>query len=446
MFKELVIFLTITISSVSVIVSVQNSQMKTTKEVSCDSENKTASEINTLAKSITVKVSATDQWGSGILVSQKDKVYTVVTNHHVIKKGKNYQIQTEDKIKHKGRLKNINVGKNDLAVLEFESETKYAIACLNNETSQKNDLVFASGYPLEANLNKDNGFVLTTGNITLISDKDIPNFKEENTGGYRIGYTNDIQNGMSGGPVLNSQGQVIGINGRHQPLFKKKPSQSDDSFAIPIQTFIQLIPPNDINILIVKNNIPKNTSSSTNDSNQNPNVNPTSAPNPSPTPNNQKPVQNPNVNPTSIPNPSLTPEDAKVTNEQLTDVYNSLSILSDFSPNELKKVINTPEGKQKNLQQKLEKVGMMLEKAVNFASDQTQQINPPDSDYENDTDKIIAIDKALSILTALEQNTLIQIINSPKAQKLKFSERSKYISALIRQVIVNPKSTDNNGK
>lgn len=38
-------------------------------------------------------------------------------------------------------------------------------------------------------------------------------------GGYRLGYTNEIQKGMSGGPVLNQQGQLVALNGMHQPLW-----------------------------------------------------------------------------------------------------------------------------------------------------------------------------------------------------------------------------------
>lgn len=32
--------------------------------------------------------------------------------------------------------------------------------------------------------------------------------------GYRLGYTSPVEQGMSGGPILTLQGQVVGLNGR----------------------------------------------------------------------------------------------------------------------------------------------------------------------------------------------------------------------------------------
>ena len=45
-------------------------------------------------------------------------------------------------------------------------------------------------------------------------------------GGYQLGCTNDVFQGMSGGPVLNQQGELIGING-----LLKYPFQGIDAFT-----------------------------------------------------------------------------------------------------------------------------------------------------------------------------------------------------------------------
>jgi serine protease Do len=49
-------------------------------------------------------------------------------------------------------------------------------------------------------------FKLKTGTIKMQLTKTLP-------GGYQLGCTNDVSQGMSGGPVLDQQGELIGING-----------------------------------------------------------------------------------------------------------------------------------------------------------------------------------------------------------------------------------------
>jgi tetratricopeptide (TPR) repeat protein/S1-C subfamily serine protease len=76
-------------------------------------------------------------------------------------------------------------------------------------------------------------------------------------GGYQIGYTNEVEKGMSGGPVLNIQGQLVGINGIHaQPLWENpyvyedgtqpndtlKQRMKSSSWAVPIQLLAKLAP------------------------------------------------------------------------------------------------------------------------------------------------------------------------------------------------------------
>ncbi|MCA1992984.1 MAG: serine protease [Coleofasciculus sp. S288] len=204
-------------------------------------------QLSQLAKSITVKVLSGETWGSGILIHRQGPIYTVVTNEHVLTPGygKPYRIQTAN-----GRLysaivpRTVGFNGNDLGVLQFRSDTGvYAVASLgDSSTVAQGNEVFAAGFPFGST-----GFVFTTGQISLLLDKALE-------GGYQIGYTNDIQKGMSGGPLLNRQGQVVGINGRHAYplwgngyLFKdgSAPSQQLQeqiiqlSWAVPMETFVQ---------------------------------------------------------------------------------------------------------------------------------------------------------------------------------------------------------------
>ena len=206
--------------------------------------------LDRVAKSITVKVRSGNSWGSGILLQRQGQVYTVVTNRHVLNLGDYpYIIETPDGDTYEANLPSINMpfGGNDLAVLQFRSLDKfYQIASLkSSRTLSEGDRVFAAGFPFDGR-----GFVLTKGWVSLLPDRDLEQ-------GYKIGYTNDIQKGMSGGPLLNSQGEVVGINGMHAyPLWGDPYVYRDGSlpsadvrdrmialaFAIPIDTFAQLAP------------------------------------------------------------------------------------------------------------------------------------------------------------------------------------------------------------
>ncbi|BAZ10404.1 peptidase S1 and S6 chymotrypsin/Hap [Calothrix sp. NIES-4071] len=193
--------------------------------VAIQPSTKSQPQLQRIASSITVKILAGDFLGSGILIKKQGQVYTVVTNAHVLRAGKPpYQIQT-----HKGLLysatpvEKLNVvsphstslQKADLALLQFQStDQNYPIASLGS-TSKLNigNEVYAAGFPGDTQANTDKGFVVKSGRVSFVLNKALE-------GGYQIAYTNDIQKGMSGGPVLNRAGEVIAINGMHaEPLW-----------------------------------------------------------------------------------------------------------------------------------------------------------------------------------------------------------------------------------
>lgn len=213
------------------------------------SDQLSAEQLRKYAQSITVKVLSGDTWGSGILIHRKGQVYTVLTNQHVLTpgEGKPYHVQTPDGLIYQATVSRVaEFEGNDLGLLQFSSsEEAYTVASLGTLTLFKGDEVFAAGFPFEAK-----GFVFTTGQISLLLDKALD-------GGYQIGYTNDIQKGMSGGPLLNRRGQVVGINGRHAyplwgnpyvfkdgsvPTVATQEQMSHFSWAVPVQTFLQVAP------------------------------------------------------------------------------------------------------------------------------------------------------------------------------------------------------------
>ncbi len=170
------------------------------------------SQLLHLAQSVTVKVLSKDSWGSGILIQKQGKVYSVLTNEHVLIAGDPpYRIQTPDgQIYNAELVKTAQFQENDLSLLHFRStKTVYAVALLGAAPLQ-GDEVFAGGFPLavEKSTSGLQEFVFTRGKVSLVLHKALE-------GGYQIGYTNKVENGMSGGPVLNRRGEVVAINGMH---------------------------------------------------------------------------------------------------------------------------------------------------------------------------------------------------------------------------------------
>nr|WP_263011629.1 MULTISPECIES: serine protease [unclassified Laspinema] len=211
-----------------------------------------AEQVREIAQRITVKVLSGRSGGSGIIIQKQGLIYTVVTNQHVLTagQGSGYQIQTPDGRTYPGEVvRTVSFEGNDLALLQFRSPgADYTVASVGTSSSlQAGDEVFAAGFPFESE-QLGSAWTFTTGTISLIADRAIK-------GGYQIAYTNPVEKGMSGGPILNRQGQVIGINGMHAyPLWGdpylftdgSRPSTAmreimvRSSMGIAINTFVQL--------------------------------------------------------------------------------------------------------------------------------------------------------------------------------------------------------------
>ncbi len=217
-----------------------------------------------IARLVTVRVLTEQGSGSGAIVARRGQTYTVLTCQHVLDTSKDgkYRILSADGQVHEARLKSIsNPQKIDLALVQFDSPIVYSVVTLGNSNLLTNDVpIFAAGFPNYHTVSKDEiedtrewgikAFNFTDGKVAMVlKDKSLPE-------GYSLGYTNDVKVGMSGGPVLNAKGELVGINGRLKypvqgiEVFtfadSTKPSQEMFeqmealSWAIPIVIFRQL--------------------------------------------------------------------------------------------------------------------------------------------------------------------------------------------------------------
>jgi len=216
-----------------------------------------------IARGITVRVITNPGSGSGVIVNRTGKIYTVLTNEHVVVDtwDHHYMILTGDGLNHPAHLVESRQFSNlDLAIVQFSSDKSYQLAQLGNlDHSSLGQTVYAAGFPNWHLINSHTpintiswglkALKITTGTIKILTN--LPLSK-----GYQLGYTNDIENGMSGGPVLDAHGHLIGINGRLKHPFNgissyvftdgSRPSQeqflkmAELSWGIPVNTVQKL--------------------------------------------------------------------------------------------------------------------------------------------------------------------------------------------------------------
>ncbi len=208
---------------------------------------KSATEIAAIAQATTVKIDNNlgVPGGSGVIVSKKGNMYTVLTANHVVKNVNiSYVVKTKDNQKHPvTSVKNLKANGLDLAYITFKSPREYSLAIIgNSEYATPGASIYVSGYPLSSEIGEERYHEFTTGTITSI--------RQSATEGYTMRYQALTRRGMSGGPVFNTNGQLIGIHGQGDVIGSVKnesssipePLKTGFNAAIPIKNFTTLAP------------------------------------------------------------------------------------------------------------------------------------------------------------------------------------------------------------
>jgi tetratricopeptide (TPR) repeat protein len=177
------------------------------------------------AKQFTVFISTGSGCGSGILVpqqqssidcnsdsvilaNQKMKQYWVLTAAHVVNKchsSEQVYIKTFDQLRHYFDVNKIRFLSNvDLALVRFHSEYNYPVSPIAENLPNRRETIYftAFGYFGEDTANPH--FLFQKGEINASTLKPVEK-------GCGIVYSPQAQPGMSGGAVLNQQGELIGI-------------------------------------------------------------------------------------------------------------------------------------------------------------------------------------------------------------------------------------------
>jgi S1-C subfamily serine protease len=171
-------------------------------------------DVEQLARLTSVRILTLRSSGSGILVQRQGNIYTLLTNWHVFTFSDRPSILTADGQRYALLEAPQQLGGADMAIARFSSHLSYEVAPLSPYPATVGEPVYAAGFPMyywgtvqtTFDLGVD-AFQLTWGNVSLVLNKSLAQ-------GYRLGYTNRIESGMSGGPIFSDRGLLLGINGR----------------------------------------------------------------------------------------------------------------------------------------------------------------------------------------------------------------------------------------
>ena len=179
--------------------------------------------------SITASATGSTATGSGVILSEKGYL---VTNYHVIEDAQSLTVRLTDE----RELEAAVVGTDpvsDLAVLYIQADGLTEAQFGDSDALRVGDAVVAIGDPLGVELRG----TMTNGIVSAINRDVTVNGRTMNL----IQTNAALNSGNSGGPLINSYGQVVGINTMKIGAFTDKSGVEGLGFAIPSATVKEIV-------------------------------------------------------------------------------------------------------------------------------------------------------------------------------------------------------------
>ncbi len=139
--------------------------------------------------------------GSGFVVSSDG---LIVTNAHVVDGSDKVEVTLKDGRTYKGKVMGTD-SLTDVAVIKIDAESLPAVTFADSDRLQPGEWAIAIGNPLGLDNTVTTGIVSATGRTSTqigVADKQVSFIQTDAA----------INPGNSGGPLLNAQGEVIGVN------------------------------------------------------------------------------------------------------------------------------------------------------------------------------------------------------------------------------------------
>jgi tetratricopeptide (TPR) repeat protein len=187
--------------------------------------------VSKIATEITVIIDGCNS-GSGVLYKREGNTYSVLTAKHTVDKsdaiclviapdGTRYRADS-------GKV-TVPVPGVDLAVQTFNSDKTYKLAKWgDSEKATAGKIVYVADTPAPSE-------AIPQGTLVM-PDGEIVGRAKQPSEGYTLIYNNPTLRGMSGGPVLDEQGRVIGIHGEGD---RENGEKTGSNLGIPIQMFLK---------------------------------------------------------------------------------------------------------------------------------------------------------------------------------------------------------------